>query len=171
LLWACRCCRRIAWMRIITIEPGILIVQTNLILPKLHFRMDSLISSSNAEAWIVLNHDYSWEEVVLNGMDGWFIDDDIPQPAALPPAPRAFDAARLSDVCRGFRSSLERMDSHLQVPPPPLKSHRLRRANSPSKSGRGQARASPQLNHATAAASQHHPSNQRQPIPTAPSSG
>jgi hypothetical protein len=80
--------------------------------------MDNVKTSSNAESWIVLNHDYSWEEVVLNGMDGWFIDEcneDLPQPADLPPAPRAFDSARLSDVCRGFRSSLERMDSHLQV--------------------------------------------------------
>eukprot|EP00291_Cryptomonas_curvata_P030769 CAMPEP_0172213604 /NCGR_PEP_ID=MMETSP1050-20130122/37685_1 /TAXON_ID=233186 /ORGANISM="Cryptomonas curvata, Strain CCAP979/52" /LENGTH=165 /DNA_ID=CAMNT_0012894455 /DNA_START=246 /DNA_END=739 /DNA_ORIENTATION=- len=96
--------------------------------------MDSTKFSSISESWIVLNHDYSWEEVVLNGMDGWFIDDDIPQPAALPAAARPFDAARLSDVCRGFRSSLERMDSHLQAILKELKEYddpRLARCHQP----------------------------------------
>ncbi len=121
--WLYRCCRQDACTRTNTYDPD-QVVTTH---PNIS-GMDSTNSSSNPESWIVLNHDYSWEEVVLNGMDGWFIDDDIPQLAALPAAARPFDAARLSDVCRGFRSSLERMDSHLQVAHPSisLKSPRLR---------------------------------------------
>ena len=73
-------------------------------------------SKPSQDSWILVNHDYSWEEVVLNGMEALFPDDgNIPAQFNSSPSPRAFDAARLSDVCRGFRNSCERMDSHLQV--------------------------------------------------------
>jgi hypothetical protein len=73
-------------------------------------------AKASADSWILVNHDYSWEEVVLNGMDALFPDDEnILAQLKASPSSRAFDAARLSDVCRDFRNSCERMDSHLQV--------------------------------------------------------